>query len=219
MPPTVRVFLALCLCIACACTASAAEQGQAGSAPKLPTDPAAICNRDTMFEVTSKEFSCSESLYRRDPAVESCCVILESYYGPNSTLPSRNCFCVESYWAELQELSERHYIRWKSYLSQCTDMGYPIYYFQDGEGPCAGPPPPAPPAAPAAAVPSTEVAAEPLPMRTFGGWVAGLGNDAWGAVSFTAGILSVLGTSVMAWMFVYDAWCDVSVCCGKKHDK
>lgn len=40
-----------------------------------------------------------------NPAVESCCAILESYYGPNSTLPSRNCFCVESYWAELQELS------------------------------------------------------------------------------------------------------------------
>lgn len=28
---------------------------------------------------------------------------MQRYYGPNSTLPSRNCFCVESYWAELQE--------------------------------------------------------------------------------------------------------------------
>ncbi len=68
MAPTVRLFLALCLCIACARTASAAEQGQAGSVPKLPADPAAVCNRATMYEVTSKEFSCSESLYRRDPA-------------------------------------------------------------------------------------------------------------------------------------------------------
>lgn len=174
-----------------------------------------------MLEVTSQEFSCSETLYRRDPAVESCCVIMQRYYGPNSTLPSRNCFCVESYWAELQEQAERNYIPWATYLSQCTDMGFPVYYFQDGESPCAGPPPTAPapapePAAQPAPAAAVEEAAQPvLPMRTFSGWVAGLGDDAWGAVSFTAAILSVFGTSMMAWTFVYDAWCGLRLCCGK----
>lgn len=29
-----------------------------------------------------------------------------------------------------------------------------------------------------------------LPMRTFGGWLAGLGSDPWDAASFTFAILS-----------------------------
>lgn len=68
MPPFGRLVLVICLCTACACKAGADEGGQAASAPELPADPAAVCNRDTMLEVTSQEFSCSETLYRRDPA-------------------------------------------------------------------------------------------------------------------------------------------------------
>lgn len=109
---------------------------------------------------------------------------------PDSSLASSARICFNTCPSPLVQHSKH---LWRPVVHPdptCRDMGYSIYYFQDGEGPCAGPPPPAPPAAPAAAAPSTEVAAEPLPMRTLCGWVAGLGNDAWGAVSFTAGILS-----------------------------
>ena len=34
-------------------------------------------------------------------AAEHCCSTLSEFYGPNSTLPSRNCFCVEDYWKEI----------------------------------------------------------------------------------------------------------------------
>lgn len=82
------------------------------------------------------------------------------------------------------------------------EMGYPIYSFEDGAGPCAGPPDAAPAPAPEAAAPDAAVppatdavpAEEPpapvIPMRSFAGWVAGLGEDSWGAAAFTAAILS-----------------------------
>ncbi|KAL4436812.1 hypothetical protein ABPG75_003951 [Micractinium tetrahymenae] len=203
------------MCFTCVAAAAADGQALAGSAPPLPADPAGVCNRNTMLEATSQEHTCAESLFHREHAVEACCRTLARYYGPNSILPSRNCFCVDSYWDELQLLSEPHYIKWASYLTECTDMGYAIYFYQDGEGPCAGPQPPSPAPAPEpAAEPAPEAEEEPaaLPMRAFSSWVAGLGGDAWGAVSFTAAILSVLGTSMMAWTFVYDACCDLSVC-------
>lgn len=38
------------------------------------------------------------------PAVEACCKVITEFYGPNSTLPSRNCFCVEAYWTEFNAL-------------------------------------------------------------------------------------------------------------------
>jgi hypothetical protein len=31
--------------------------------------------------------------------------VLAEYYGPNSTLPSSNCFCDEAYWASFSALS------------------------------------------------------------------------------------------------------------------
>lgn len=132
------------------CLLLAGVQG-ALAAPLLPPDPAA-CAPGTLFEATSQEHSCSESLYHREDAgkgerpgrqecasgpwpphaappagprshpctcalvplallaprpssVEPCCRKLSEFYGPNSTLPSRNCFCLESYWTPFVALS------------------------------------------------------------------------------------------------------------------
>lgn len=62
-------------------------------------------------------------------------------------------------------------------------MGYPVYHFQDGEGPCSGVPTP-PEEATGADVPPVK------PMRTFSQWVEGLGDYGLGAVSFTAAIIA-----------------------------
>jgi hypothetical protein len=92
-----------------------------------------------------------------------------------------------------------------------SELGYEVYYFQDGEGPCA-PPAPAPApvaeAAPAdiidAAAPgpaleaavdaavaeAVEEPALPNPMRSFGGWLRGLDEDGWGLASFIIAIIS-----------------------------
>lgn len=85
-------------------------------------------------------------------------------------------------------------------------MGYTIHYFQDGEGPCAGPPAPAPAPEPEASVeaPAPSPAAEAevaelaeeeeaqpvLYMRTFGAWVGGLNIDDWGLASFIMAIFA-----------------------------
>lgn len=123
----------------------------AWAAPLLPPD-AAACAPGTLFEASSQEHSCSETLYRRKdagapamaacrrrlgcweglwpamaraagglpaggrastdpssppppPPVEPCCRVLSEYYGPTSSRPSRNCFCLESYWVPFVALS------------------------------------------------------------------------------------------------------------------
>ena len=82
----------------------------------------------------------------------------------------------------------------------CRDMGYPVHYFQAGEGPCAGPPPPTEAPAPALAGEAVveavvEVVEEKeerpeLPMRSFSGWVGGMDSDAWSAASFAAALVA-----------------------------
>ena len=149
----------------------------------------------------------------------------------------------------------------------CRDMGYPVHYFQDGEGPCAGPPPPieAPAPAPAgnavveavAEVVEEEEEEQPeLPMRSFSGWVGGMDSDAWSAASFTAALVAgacaslaqlwrtwrlaihcagcmahhthsscpwlpplapaVVGSGVVAWSFLFDAFVDFKNCLRKR---
>ena len=83
-------------------------------------------------------------------------------------------------------------------------MGYPVHYFQDGEGACAGPPPAPEAPAPEAPAPAGEAAVEaveevvaeeeedqlPLAMRSFSGWVGGLDSDAWSAAAFAAALVA-----------------------------
>ncbi|EFN57055.1 expressed protein [Chlorella variabilis] len=205
----------------------------------LPDDPEAACTAATMFEATSKEHECSKTLYHREEAVESCCQVLAEYYGPNSTLPSRNCFCVESYWTPFIALADKSYIGWTSYFDTCTEMGYTIHYWHYGEGPCVPPPASddllAPAPAPVAALaeapsPAAELGAAveevvsesledpllPMPMRPFNAWASDLDSDGWGMASFVMAWVAVLGSSAMAWTFLFDAFVDFRRCCGSR---
>ncbi|KAI3436429.1 hypothetical protein D9Q98_005846 [Chlorella vulgaris] len=184
------------------------------AAEEIVLPDAAVCTRDVMLEATSKEHSCAETLYHRDPAVESCCAVLADYYGPNSTRATRHCFCVESYFNHMHALSEISYVAWEGYFDKCTELGYPIYYFQDGAGPCN----------PAAAEPAVEEAVdeeieEPapmLPMRSLGAWGAGLQNDGWSLAAFIMSLLGAIGGTTMAWAFVFDACSDLRRCSTKR---
>lgn len=79
-------------------------------------------------------------------------------------------------------------------FTRCRTFNISIYYYQNGVGPCAGMTAEESAAALAAAAgASTDDAAPvpaPLPMRSFSGWVHGLKEYKWGAVSFTVGLLS-----------------------------
>lgn len=65
-------------------------------------------------------------------------------------------------------------------------LGYPIYYYQEGAGPCAG----VSAADGAATTGAASAPVEGLPMRSFGAWVRGLAQYKWGAVMFTVAILA-----------------------------
>jgi hypothetical protein len=41
-------------------------------------------------------------------ADEDCCRGLAAFWGPNSTLPSRNCFCAKAVWEEFKAYEEQH---------------------------------------------------------------------------------------------------------------
>ncbi|KAK2076116.1 hypothetical protein QBZ16_001452 [Prototheca wickerhamii] len=173
------------------------------AAPQLPTNWQTDCSSEHMKEATSEDLS-----------FESCCNTLAKYYGPDSQLPSSNCWCVPEYFAQQAALAVKHYVSLPSYFGGCqTTFNISIYYYQNGVGPCAGMTAEESAAALAAAAgASTDDAAPvpaPLPMRSFSGWVHGLKEYKWGAVSFTVGLLSVIGFSLMAWAFVFDACVDV----------
>ncbi|KAL6770391.1 hypothetical protein ACKKBF_B03640 [Auxenochlorella protothecoides x Auxenochlorella symbiontica] len=195
-----RVLLFAALALAgFAAPASAAE------AVPLPEDYTTACSRDVMWNITSSDHTCSETLTNYLDPVPSCCETLATYYGPKSTLPSRNCWCVPEYFAEQLALSVVHYISVPTYLAGCEKLGYPIYYYQEGAGPCAG----VSAADGAATTGAASAPVEGLPMRSFGAWVRGLAQYKWGAVMFTVAILAAIGFSLMAWAFIFDAGVDI----------
>lgn len=51
--------------------------------------------------------------------VQSCCATLAKYYGPNSTLPSRNCWCVPEFYAQQAEYALVNYIDIPTYMASC----------------------------------------------------------------------------------------------------
>lgn len=96
-----------------------------------------------------------------------------------------------------------------------SELGYPVPYFQDGKGPCSGLAAEAEPAGGEASEKPT------LPMRTFAGWVAGLGSDPWDAAAFTFAILSGgrpaerPGGKRARWLAVLSAWAACVIGCGQ----
>ncbi|KAK9823422.1 hypothetical protein WJX72_002634 [[Myrmecia] bisecta] len=177
-----------------------------------------------MHRTTASSQGCRATLYNVQPADKHCCQTLSAVYGPNSTLPSRNCFCVPDYWQRFNALSTVHRIDFVKYFKTCSALGHPVYYWQQEGGPCnpqannkqkagvspaAAPPPSAAARTPApgpalSALATAAKAKKRPPQRSLGAWLRGLKNDGLTCLAFTMMLVSATGVSLMAWPFLYD---------------
>ena len=49
-----------------------------------------------------------------------CCERLSHYYGPDSPLPSRNCFCASQVWTPFAELAAVSYVSFTTVFDHCS---------------------------------------------------------------------------------------------------
>ncbi|GAB4815293.1 hypothetical protein N2152v2_002339 [Parachlorella kessleri] len=142
-----------------------------------------------------------------------CCQALATSYGPNSTLPTRNCFCVPEYWEDLAAKQTHSTISLTTYLDSCSALGYPVYYYQAGDGPCSGmleAPTSGGEEAAGAVDGGSTPEVMPLPMRSFGQWVRDLGDDGLILISFMVAVAAGVGGALMLWSFIYDLYASLS---------
>ena len=57
-------------------------------------------------------------------AAPDCCRVLQAAYGPDSTAPSRNCFCVPDYWKAVNASQTAGNIKFTSYLQSCRQVAH-----------------------------------------------------------------------------------------------
>ncbi|KAG7667102.1 hypothetical protein NADE_003101 [Nannochloris sp. 'desiccata'] len=181
----------------------------------MPSQPEIVCNKDAMYNVTSKLHSCRYALYQREPADDECCAALAAAYGPTSTAPTANCFCDEDYWKMMKDLSEHNRIKWDSVFKHCTKSGFEVYYIDADKNKCTGLITAEEKAEEKKIQEEEEAAAaaeaEPIqPMRSYGAWMRDLNEDVWGTVSFTFAMISLVGFAVMSWSFIFDVYQDLA---------
>ncbi|GAB4815295.1 hypothetical protein N2152v2_002341 [Parachlorella kessleri] len=146
-------------------------------------------------------------------AAAECCQTIYNSYGANSTLSTRNCFCVPDYWTDLTAKQTLGRVRLSSYLDSCKALGYPVYYYQAGTGPCSGMPATPSSGGGAAAGGRTggsKYKGTPLSKRSFGQWLRDLGDDGLLLVSFMVAVVAAVGGALMLWSFVYDLYASLS---------
>ena len=49
-----------------------------------------------------------------------CCEGLSHYYGPDSPLPSRNCFCAPQVWTPFAQLAAVSYVSFTTVFDHCS---------------------------------------------------------------------------------------------------
>ncbi|GAQ82741.1 hypothetical protein KFL_001220090 [Klebsormidium nitens] len=184
------VFVALILPSLAAAQISAAAPAAANATVALqtPVNVADACTKEVFHSLTYHYRSCSRKFFHYEDPDEDCCQGLAHFYGPESPMPSRNCFCDETYAAWFSAFEDRTYYPMASAFKVCKKFNITIGYFDDGEGPCAG----------------KEYSADDIeatcidcytsaPHASLGNWLSRLDED-WGiAMSFAIFWVSLFG--------------------------
>ncbi|GAQ82736.1 hypothetical protein KFL_001220050 [Klebsormidium nitens] len=64
-----------------------------------PVNVEEACTKEVFHSLTHHYRSCSRSFFHVEDPDEDCCEGLAHFYGPQSPMPSRNCFCDATYAA------------------------------------------------------------------------------------------------------------------------
>ena len=64
---------------------------------------------------------CSDIMWETPHKMDRlCCERLSHYYGPDSPLPSRNCFCAPQVWTPFAELAAVSYVSFTTVFDHCS---------------------------------------------------------------------------------------------------
>eukprot|EP00879_Flechtneria_rotunda_P000860 GHRR01000986.1.p1 GENE.GHRR01000986.1~~GHRR01000986.1.p1 ORF type:complete len:224 (+),score=43.40 GHRR01000986.1:221-892(+) len=132
-------------CIVTALIFAAWLQSAMAESLPLPLDPTVHCGPKVFYNFTKQNRACSLDFYHRDDPSSECCEALAQWYGPDATLPSRNCYCDKATWEQFQEVTKGTYYTWDAAFKMCSAIGFLVPYYHEDEngtaiGACAGAP-------------------------------------------------------------------------------
>ncbi|KAL0043416.1 hypothetical protein WJX79_004171 [Trebouxia sp. C0005] len=189
-----------------AATSSAKSTGCVLAPLPLPTNPATACGPAVTIAWSQQYPSCprailGNSVIYNTPEIDpddECCAGTLKFFGSNSTMSSRNCFCVpsvyERFTAGLVDVAVGEY------FGVCTLRGYPIPVYEAGTGACSGAP------YNTSALFST-VLFEPehlAPQKTLHQWLKDLHKDSLILTSFVFGLIAAIGFGGGIWIFCFN---------------
>lgn len=172
----------------------------------LPADPSVDCSTDVTRQWSREYPQCMQAILGNtviyntplvDPD-EECCMGSQRYFGSESTLPSRNCFCVPDVYDRFQSGST--VVDLATYFGICYNKGYPIPVYESGSGACSG-------AEYNTTAFSTTAVYEPepeVPAKSLHEWLTDLREDGLVLTSFVFGLISAIGFCGYLWMFVFN---------------
>lgn len=172
----------------------------------LPANPAVDCGLDVTRQWSKDYPQCMQSILGNSiifnsPTVdpdEQCCAGTQKYFGSESTLPSRNCFCDPDVYARF--MSGTASVDVVTAFGICYNKGYPIPIYDAGTGACSGAEYNTTSFLTTNAYETERIA----PGKTLHEWLSDLHKDGFLLTSFVFGLISAIGFGGFLWMFVFN---------------
>ncbi|KAL3134757.1 hypothetical protein ABBQ32_007750 [Trebouxia sp. C0010 RCD-2024] len=173
----------------------------------LPANPAVDCGLEVTRQWSKDYPQCMQSilgnsLIYNEPLIDpdqGCCMGSQKYFGSESTLPSRNCFCDPDVYARFMLGATA--VDVVTAFGICYNKGFPIPVYDAGGGACSG-----------AEYNTTSFLTtnvyEPEPLeraKNLHAWLSDLHTDGMVLTSFVFALISAIGFCGYLWMFLFNA--------------